>query len=33
MDLEEYCEFLKQFWQIFGPPPPKEDHDYKNVKL
>lgn len=23
MTLEEYFEFLRQYWEMFGPPPPQ----------
>ncbi len=24
MTLDEYLEFLEQYWEIFGPPPPQK---------
>lgn len=34
MTLDEYFEFLSQYWEIFGPPPPPEPKKpYTNIKL
>lgn len=33
MTFEEYLDFVDDFWEIFGPPPPKENFDYKDVRF
>ena len=34
MDWDEYFEFLRQYWEIFGPPPePPRKPIYKKVLL
>ena len=31
MSMEEYFQFLEQYWKLFGPPPPKIE--YKNILI
>jgi len=34
MSLEEYLDFLDEFWDIFGPiPEPKQKKEYALIKL
>lgn len=34
MSLDEYLDFLEQYWAIFGPPPPpKKPIKYKKILL
>lgn len=34
MTFEEYLDFLDEYWEMFGPPPPREDViSYQDVKI
>lgn len=33
MTWDEYLDFLDQYWELYGPPPPRPLADYKDVKL
>lgn len=33
MNLIEYLEWLDEYWDIFGPPPPRELTTYSDVKF
>lgn len=35
MTLEEYLNFLEEFWELFGPIPPRipRKDTFKNIKL
>lgn len=33
MTFFEYLDFLEEYWEIFGPPPPKEDVEYQEVRF
>lgn len=28
MTLEEYLDFLDEYWELYGPPPPREPQFY-----
>ena len=34
MTIDEYFEFLRQYWEIFGPPPPAPPKKpYENIQI
>lgn len=34
MTLDDYFEFLEQYWKMFGPPPPRPiPPEFTNVKI
>lgn len=34
MTIEEYFEFLRQYWELFGPPPePEPKKAYTNLRI
>jgi len=34
MTMEEYFDFLEQYWKLFGPPPPpKPKIEYTNILI
>jgi hypothetical protein len=33
MTFDEWLDFVDEYWEIFGPPPPKEDVEYLDIKL